>query len=144
MVRDFIGKIGGAEALLGVWLALVVTGWCSRNEPLVPISLGSPCLSSAWWGAFICVEELRDGYQAVLCIPWGRTRPLPHCCTFVSWLPFPWFLCSLTSLISNWICSLELRESLGGWNLFFLQRRHGKAFVPGRTKQGPAQFHWNS
>ena len=85
--------------------------------------------SSATWEALSSGRRTQRYYIYVcvcvcVCIPWWGTRTLtiPH--FFLLTASFL-LLCSLTSLISNWICSLELMEGLGGWSLFSCKQETG-------------------
>ena len=56
--------------------------------------------------------------------PLKRNQHLAPCCMIVSWLPFLCFsVLTLAYLLIVWICPLELREGLGGWNLSPLNKK---------------------
>ena len=71
--------------------------------------------------------------------------PRLHCC-FLTALPlFPHSLIPLISNCLNLLFGAQGRSR--GLKAFFLQTRnggHGKAFVPGRAPQGPAQFQYHN
>ena len=99
------------------WLAGgEVNGWYSKNLSHQPSGF--------------CRRILRYVPNSVLymyiAIPWGGLRTLPHGYTIISWLPFLCFcIPSLCSLVIAWICSLVLREDLGGWSLFPTNEKKG-------------------
>ena len=116
------------------WLAGgEVNGWYSKNLSHQPSGF--------------CRRILRYVPNSVLymyiAIPWGGLRTLPHGYTIISWLPFLCFcIPSLCSLVTAWICSLVLREDLGGWSLFPTNEKKGtQAFALGRAMQDPAWLH---
>ena len=62
-----------------------------------------------------------------------------------SWLLFLCFCIPLLPWLATvWICPLGLREGLGGWSLFPINKKWGtqKGLGPRRAPHGPARFHW--
>ena len=131
---------------------LFLTGWwwAKNGVPrisiislLVPTSMESTCLCSAW--SFHSPPGRRIQRYVLDCYahPLGGTRTLPHHCTIISWTTFPLFLHSLNPLFINCLnVTFGAQRSLGSWRLFPTARNEGynKVFVPGRIPQCPAVF----
>ena len=101
---------------------------------LVFLSLKLP--SSTWVGALYFL------WNSEICIncyahSLSRNQDQASCYTV-----YCFFLHFLTLRISNWICPLELRKGLGGWNLFLTNKKQGhrKALMLWKSTQGPARF----
>ena len=122
----FVGRPAGRVTFV-LLVGGKVTGRCSRNfhhQPsgscqsgihVLALSLTLP--PSTGMGSLVPGAELRRMYQIAVHMPQEEPGPRPIS-TLLFLDAFPLFLHSLTPLIRNWICPLELREGLGGWNLF--------------------------
>ena len=131
--------------LVGRWQGAVpgISGSSSSFQPVWGPVLGiSPKLPSSPWGERSFCR--RTHCQIVVYSFAEEPGPSPGC-TYISWLPFLCFcIPSLPYLVTVWIYPSELRDGLGGWNLFFLWKSNGiqgKCFVCWRTPQRPAQRH---
>ena len=125
-----------AGSLTFFWLIGVeVTGWCFRNpnhQPSRVYILWSACSHHPpprWgWGLNFC--RTTQSMCQIMYIPWGRSRTVLS----LNYFFLTVILHSLTSLISNRVCSLELREGLGDQSLFLQTRNGGGVSVLAQRK----------
>lgn len=91
------------------------------------------------WGGLAPVEEL-GGMTRLFCT---SLEEEPGPCPWLHYYfltVYPSFLCSLTSLISDCICHLESKESLGGWSFCPSNKRQGTQKTLGPSRP-PVGFH---
>ena len=143
MRRSFLGKVWDEDCRLcdfsSDWLVwgnrVMFQEFCAQPEVTI-LHLGEDLSSCRRTERYCYIYSLRRN--------WG-IRTLPLDCTIVSRLFLPCFcIPPLPWLGTVWICPLELREGLGHWSLFPADKKWGtrKGFVPERTRQGLAPFHF--